>query len=145
MSLIELSKKDSYWRGIALKICRNKFMADDIVQEMYLKLFDNDKCKNDFYVIIVMRNIFLDTIKKEKRFLDLDNFDFKDTNTAFEIDDNEKELIEGLKWYEKELIEMSYDKSFHEIQRELNINYQYVRRIVQKTKLKWEDQKNKRD
>ncbi len=145
MSLIELSKKDNYWRGIALKICRNKFMADDIVQEMYLKLFDNDKCKNDFYVIIVMRNIFLDTIKKDKRFLDLDNFDFKDTNTEFEIDDNEKELIEGLKWYEKELIEMSYDKSFHEIQRELNINYQYVRRIVQKTKLKWEDQKNKRD
>ena len=145
MSLLELSKKDSYWRSIALKICRNKFMADDIVQEMYIKLCDNDKDKNDFYVIIVMRNIFLDTIKKDKLFLDVDNYDFKDTSTTFEIDDNEKELIEGLKWYEKELIEMSYDKSFHEIQRELNINYQFVRRILNKTKSKWQDQKNKRD
>ncbi len=145
MSLEELSKKDSYWRSIALKICRNKFMADDIVQEMYLKLCNNDKDKNDFYVIIVMRNIFLDTIKKDKMFLDVDNYDFKDTDITFEIDDNEKELIEGLKWYEKELIEMSYDKSFHEIQRELNINYQFVRRILNKTKTKWQDQKNKRD
>jgi DNA-directed RNA polymerase specialized sigma24 family protein len=145
MSLLELSKKDSYWRSIALKICRNKFMADDIVQEMYLKLCNNDKDKNDFYVIIVMRNIFLDTIKKDKMFLDVDNYDFKDTDITFEIDDNEKELIEGLKWYEKELIEMSYDKSFHEIQRELNINYQFVRRILNKTKTKWQDQKNKRD
>ena len=145
MSLLELSKKDSYWRSIALKICRNKFMADDIVQEMYIKLCDNDKDKNDFYVIIVMRNIFLDTIKKDKLFLDVDNYDFKDTSTTFEIDDNEKELIESLKWYEKELIEMSYDKSFHEIQRELNINYQFVRRILNKTKSKWQDQKNKRD
>lgn len=140
-----MSKKDSYWRSIALKICRNKFMADDIVQEMYIKLCDNDKDKNDFYVIIVMRNIFLDTIKKDKLFLDVDNYDFKDTSTTFEIDDNEKELIEGLKWYEKELIEMSFDKSFHEIQRELNINYQFVRRILNKTKSKWQDQKNKKD
>ena len=140
-----MSKKDSYWRSIALKICRNKFMADDIVQEMYIKLCDNDKDKNDFYVIIVMRNIFLDTIKKDKLFLDVDNYDFKDTSITFEIDDNEKELIEGLKWYEKELIEMSYDKSFHEIQRELNINYQFVRRILNKTKSKWQDQKNKKD
>jgi DNA-directed RNA polymerase specialized sigma24 family protein len=145
MSLLELSKKDSYWRSIALKICRNKFMADDIVQEMYLKLCNNDKDKNDFYVIIVMRNIFLDTIKKDKMFLDVDNYDFKDNDITFEIDDNEKEFIEGLKWYEKELIEMSYDKSFHEIQRELNINYQFVRRILNKTKTKWQDQKNKRD
>ena len=145
MSLLELSKKDSYWRTIALKICRNKFMADDIVQEMYIKLCDNDKDKNDFYVIIVMRNIFLDTIKKDKLFLDVDNYDLKDTSTTFEIDDNEKELIEGLKWYEKELIEMSFDKSFHEIQRELNINYQFVRRILNKTKSKWQDQKNKKD
>jgi len=120
-------------------------MADDIVQEMYLKLCNNDKDKNDFYVIIVMRNIFLDTIKKDKMFLDVDNYDFKDNDITFEIDDNEKELIEGLKWYEKELIEMSYDKSFHEIQRELNINYQFVRRILNKTKTKWQDQKNKRD
>ena len=98
----------------------------------------NFQDKNDFYVIIVMRNIFLDTIKKDKLFLDVDNYDFKDTSITFEIDDNEKELIESLKWYEKELIEMSYDKSFHEIQRELNINYQFVRRILNKTKSKWQ-------
>ena len=38
--LLELSKKDKKWRHIALKLCGNKDLADDIVQEMYLKLHD---------------------------------------------------------------------------------------------------------
>jgi len=171
MSLIELSKKDSYWRGIALKICRNKFLADDIVQEMYIKLCNNDKCKNDFYVIIVMRNIFLDTIKKEKILTSLasenniqmkqlsndfndnddkeiemnviDYFDVEDKsiNHKFEYSDNEQKFIDNLKWYEKELIELTSDYSFREIEKIYNINYQFVRRILNKTKVKWQEQK----
>jgi RNA polymerase sigma factor (sigma-70 family) len=171
MSLLELSKKDSYWRSIALKICRNKFMADDIVQEMYLKLCNNDKDKNDFYVIIVMRNIFLDTIKKDKMLTSLasenniqikqlsngfndnddkeremhkiDFFDVEDKsiNHKFEYSDNEQKFIDNLKWYEKELIELTSDYSFREIEKIYNINYQFVRRILNKTKVKWQEQK----
>ena len=61
--LHQLAKKDSKWREIALKICKDKMLADDIVQEMYLKLANNKKQINDFYVIIVIRNLFIDEIK----------------------------------------------------------------------------------
>jgi len=145
-------------------------MADDIVQEMYIKLCDNDKDKNDFYVIIVMRNIFLDTIKKDKLLIsiaseninqtkqlsndfndyddkerEMDTINFYDVedksiNHKFEYSDNEQKFIDNLKWYEKELIELTSDYSFREIEKKYNINYQFVRRILNKTKSKWQEQ-----
>jgi len=131
----KLCIKDKFWRIVAYRICKDKFKADDIVQEMYLKLYDCKKEINDFYVIITMRNIFLQDLKKEKLLIPIDWFDFSSTQT-FEIDDAESDLIKSLKWYEKELIEMSYDKSLREIQKELNINRGFVHRILQKSKLK---------
>lgn len=138
----ELSKKDSYWRKIALKICGNKSLADDLVQDMYLKLYNCENEINDFYVIVVMRNLFIDTTKQKKH-ISIDTFDLPDNNNAFEYDDNEQELVSALKWYEKELIELSYDKPYREIQRELNINYKFVMRIVNKAKTKWEEKNMK--
>ena len=131
----KLCIKDKFWRIVAYRICKDKFKADDIVQEMYLKLYDCKKEINDFYVIITMRNIFLQDLKKEKLLVSIENYNFSNPQT-FEIDDAESDLIKSLKWYEKELIEMSYDKSLREIQRELNINYQFVNRILQKSKIK---------
>lgn len=131
----KLCKKDKFWRIVAYRICKDEMSADDIVQEMYLKLYDCKKEINDFYVIITMKNIFLQSIKKEKLLVSIDKFDFSNEK-VFEIDDAESDLIKSLKWYEKELLEMSYDKSLREIQRELNINYQFVNRIIQKSKIK---------
>ena len=55
----QLAKKDTYWRRIAYNICKNKMLADDLVQDMYLALSNVTKEINDFYVIIVIRNIYL--------------------------------------------------------------------------------------
>lgn len=132
--LDELCKKDKYWRRIALLICKDKFQADDIVQEMYLKLVNVQKEINDFYVIITMKNIFLGNIKKESVLTSIDLYDFQYKDNAFEYDDREKEIVDQLKWHEKELIELSYDKSLREIQKEYNINYQFINRILTKAK-----------
>jgi len=143
--LEELVKKDKYWRIVAFRICKDKTLADDLVQDMYLKLQYNPKAKHDFYVVVVIRNMFFDYKKEKQKFINIDNYEFKDNSKPFEIDDNEKELIDGLKWYEKELIEMTHDKSYREIQKELNIHYKFVERILTKAKNKWQDQKNKKD
>jgi DNA-directed RNA polymerase specialized sigma24 family protein len=135
----QLCEKDKFWRIVAYRICKDKFKADDIVQDMYLRLYDCKKEINDFYVIITMKNIFLGNLKKENLLVPIDKYDFSNENT-FEVDDAESNFIQSLKWYEKELIEMSYDLSLREIQKELNINYQFVNRILQKSKLKlWEE------
>ena len=136
--LNELAKKDTYWRQAAVNICKDKYLADDLVNDMYLKLANIEKEINDFYVVIVIRNLFLDHIKQNKT-VGLEYYK-EPINETFEIDDNQKELIDSLKWWEKELIEMSYDKSLRQIGKELNINYAFIFKVIKKAR-KCQEQK----
>jgi DNA-directed RNA polymerase specialized sigma24 family protein len=138
-----LCKKDDFWRRVAFNICKDKTLADDLVQDMYIKLSDCTKEINDFYVIITIKNIFLNHLKKESLTINIDDYDFKDMLTTFELNDKEINFIGRLKWYERDVIEMTYDKSFHEIQRDLNVNYQFVRRILIKAQTKWQEENQK--
>jgi RNA polymerase sigma factor (sigma-70 family) len=128
-----LSKKDDYWRKIALKICKDKYLADDLVNDMYLKLYNNEKANSDWYVIIVIRNLFLDSLK-QRREISIDEVTIKETHNHFEIDDNELELIKGLKWWERELLELSYDHSLRELGEKLNINYAFIYRTIKRVR-----------
>lgn len=129
--LEELSKKDEYWRQIAFKICKDKYLADDLVNEMYLKLYNNEKASIDWYVIIVIRNLFID-FTKQRIEISLDEITTKEINNTFEIDDNELELIKGLKWWERELLELSFDHSLRELGEKLNINYAFIHRTIKR-------------
>ena len=69
-----LTKKHSEWMSMAMSICRDKNLAKDLVQDMYLRLnryIDNPEriMKNDevnsFFVYITLRNLFYD-YKKDK-------------------------------------------------------------------------------
>lgn len=69
-----LTKKNSEWMSMAMSICRDKNIAKDLVQDMYLRLnryIDNPEkiMKNDevnsFFVYITLRNLFYD-YKKDK-------------------------------------------------------------------------------
>jgi DNA-directed RNA polymerase specialized sigma24 family protein len=133
--LEELCKKDAKWREISFKICKDRMLADDIVQDMYIKLADNKKQINDFYVIIVIRNIFLDHIKKEKLKVSIDKFyNLESGNNTFEIDDEQKKLIENLYWVAKDYFVMSFDMSLRQMAKELNTNYGFIYRTMKKEK-----------
>lgn len=137
-----LAKKDEFWRKVSLNICKDKELADDIVQEMYIKLCDSKKELNDYYVIIVIRNLFIDRCKK-KRTANIEDYSFLSVpQEETEADDHDREIIINLKWWEKEIITMCYDHSQREVARILNINYGFVHRVVKKARTKWEDQKN---
>ena len=130
-----LATKDSKWREIALKICKDKMLADDIVQEMYLKLADCQKQINDFYVIIVMKNIFLDHIKKEKLNVSHNKFyNLESDEITFEIDDQQKKIIDDIYWVAKDYLIMSYDMSLREMAKALNTNYAFIYRTMKKEK-----------
>lgn len=130
--LHELAKKDKYWRKIAFNICKDKFLADDLVNDMYLALANCNKEINDFYVIVVIKNLFLYHIKQNKM-IDLELVKEPITE-IFEIDDNEKEILDSLKWWEVELIEMNQQYSLREMQQQLNINYAFIYRTIKKIK-----------
>jgi len=140
----ELSKKDALWRKVALNICKDKQLADDLVQDMYLKLYDCKKQINDFYVVIVLRNLFLDTIKQKnkRKQVDIDSFyDLEASVSTFEMDDEETKIVNEMYWLAKGYFELSYDMSLREMAKELNTNYMYIYRTMINANKKWQEKR----
>ena len=140
----ELAKKDSYWRKVAYSICKDKMLADDLVSEMYLRLVDCKKEINDFYVIITIKNIFLQHIKTKKT-VSIDNFYNLASEEVYELDDKEQIVIDEMYWVAKAYIEMNQTMSLRQIAKELNTDYSYIFRVIKNEKLKWQDQRKAKD
>lgn len=132
--LEKLAIKDKQWRQIAFKICKDKMLADDLVSEMYLKLANNKKEINDFYVIVTIKNLFLDHVKQKKLLPINDNFA---TDENFEPTDKEKHILDNIYWVAKEYILMNETMSIRKIAKELNTDYSYIHRIIKNEKNKW--------
>lgn len=131
--LEELSKKDTYWRKVAFNICKDKMLADDLVNDMYLKLYNCTKEINDFYVVMVLRNSFLSQLKSKKT-ISIEGFDHPQNVNDFEVDDKQKEILDSLHWQAKGYFELSQDMSVREIGKELNTNYMYIYRVMVKAR-----------
>jgi len=139
--LEELAKKDSYWRKIALNISKDRMIADDLVNDMYIKLHDSTKQINDFYVIIVIRNLFLDYVKAKKQKVSLDLFfNLAHNNEVLELNDYEVGLLEDcnkLSYLQLGLLSESYDLSIREIAEKYKfIDYGLIYRELDKARKK---------
>ena len=137
MILEELSKKDKEWRKAAYVICKDKMLADDLVQEMYFKLMDRTKW-NDYFVFITLRNLFLDHLRKQKDVRLEELHYIEDRSEVFEPDDEEQKILDAfdkLDWVQKELLlERANGMSLRDIQKRYNINYGYTYRETTKAK-----------
>jgi DNA-directed RNA polymerase specialized sigma24 family protein len=135
MILNELAKKDKYWRSIAFNICKDKDLAKDLVQDMYLKVYDISQKRtleiNDYYIVIIMRNLFIDYCKQNNINIRIDDLYYLESNcNKFEPSDTEYKALNELSFLERELLTLNQTMSYHEIQRQFNINYQFARRII---------------
>jgi DNA-directed RNA polymerase specialized sigma24 family protein len=142
MILKELSKKDKYWRSIAYNICKDKDLAKDLVQDMYLKVYEvsqkRDLDANDYYIIITIKNLFLDYCKENNKKVSTETlFYLEDNNSKYELNDEEVNILNNLTFVERELLRLNETMSFHEIQRTYNINYQFARRVILNVKEKY--------
>ena len=137
-----LAQKDALWRKIAFKICKDRMLADDLVSEMYLKLSNCTKEINDFYVIVTIKNIFLSEIKAKKTVSIEDFYNFT-TPEQFDLDDNEKEIVENIYWVARDYIELNETMSLREIGKLLNTNYNFIHQTITKAKNKWQNKKVK--
>jgi RNA polymerase sigma factor (sigma-70 family) len=129
-----LALKHKLWVRMARGICKDNFLADDIVSEMYLKLKDYDKELNDFYIYVTLKSVWLDWIKRES------NLRHSELHDNINIDEVEKDLIyevpDYLTWVEKQILTLRYDKTAKEIEKQYHINQRTVFRIQQKAKEK---------
>ena len=82
--LEELAKNNELWYKMALSICDDKDYAKDLVQEMYLKLYEKQSVK-PYYVYYTIKSIYIDSIKEssqKNRYFLVDDF----TNFENEIE-----------------------------------------------------------
>jgi DNA-directed RNA polymerase specialized sigma24 family protein len=138
--LKQLSLKDAYWRKIAYSICKDKMLADDIVSEMYIKLHDCKKTINDFYVIVTMKNIFLQEIKT-KRTTSIDLYPNITDEDRIDFNDIEQEVLDNVYWVAREYIQLNETMSLREIGKLLNTNHRFIFNIIKKEKQKWQQRK----
>ncbi len=136
--LSELAKKDVYWRWIAFKICDDKFLADDLVQEMYLRRYENDRGQewNDYYIVCTIRSIYLN-YKKTNKLIPKAKIQGGLTDEIFEPTDYERELLDRvmkLDFKRRELLELNYDYSLRQIQDNFNINYGYIYKLTKQAR-----------
>jgi DNA-directed RNA polymerase specialized sigma24 family protein len=108
---------------------------------MYLKVYEASLKRkldiNDYYIIITIRNIFLDYCKENNKSVSLDLInDLECTNRTFEPTDKQLKALNSLSFLERELLTLKETMSYHEIQRKFNINYQFSRRVILEVKRK---------
>ena len=124
--------------------------AEDVVQEVYLKIFEELKEKklkistiitddhiNYGIVYIRMRNIVVDMMRSEKKTLPI-NTQIEDKETESEAKFYEKidNVIDGFNWFHKKLFKLYTKKyqSIRDLSKDTRISYKTVWRHVEKCK-----------
>lgn len=134
--LNKVYEKDAKWRSIAFNMCKNKDLADDLVQEMYLKIIPLKKKVDDGYITTTLKNLFLKTIRDTKYSVALKDVASEDN---YEPNDFENKFIQAskrLKFYELELLELSAEHSVRDLESRYKIHYSTIARIINRAKEK---------
>lgn len=124
--LSELSKKNQKWYNIALSLCKDSDLAKDLVQEMYLKIYDLEKTEvNDFYIAYTIRHLFFNHLKKSAKTVSLEE-DFIQDNHNFETLKDRKSIavaLEELSLIDREVLLHISEDSLRIKEKELGISY----------------------
>jgi DNA-directed RNA polymerase specialized sigma24 family protein len=131
----ELAKKDAQWRKMALQICKSKDVADELVQNMYIKLSERTVSVTDGYIFVTLRSLFYDSLKNNDILIDdFSNFEVEDEEYNEGIDYDE--LSKDLTWYERTMFEQSTLIGQRELSRQTGIHIQTIHRINKMVKTK---------
>jgi DNA-directed RNA polymerase specialized sigma24 family protein len=152
----QLAQRHNEWLKLAFKICKNKEYSKDLVQDMYLKIYNSGKQIEDInecYIYFIMRNQFLNEIKDEKRFVDFDVAILNEIDEEYNFiaDIKEQVTIETLQkefnkltWYEKQMIDLTQEFGQRGLSRETGIHIQTIHNTTKKIKLKlWQNVQKK--
>lgn len=147
--LEELCKNHDKWVRMAQSICGNRDKANDLTQDMYIKLHDCTQEINEWYVYRTIKSIFIDEIRQNKNntFVEIDNLavidetsDHYQNNINYEL---VKKEFDSLKWHEQTIIKYSYNDGLRECALKMQISPTTVLNYRNKLKQKvWQQLKN---
>ena len=130
MTFKEVTERNSEWKRLALIICKDYDLAQDVLQDMYIKLMNKDHITKSL-VGTVLRQLFLDYCKKRKTERLSEGYSIRSNDSTFTPDDEEQEYLDRyneLPYIQKEFIAESYDRSLREIGETYSVNYALVNR-----------------
>ena len=153
MILDILAKRHNEWIKPANKICRNSDRSKDLVQDMYIRIYNSGKTIdqiNECYIYFIMRNQFFNELKREKETILIDDF----SNIEIEEQEYNKEkdqilsILEKerqkLSWYEKQIIDLTTEFGQRELSRQTGIHIQTIHNTTKKIKKKlWQSVEKK--
>lgn len=140
--LEKLAEKNSKWLSMAIKLCGCEIKAKDMVQDMYIKVYelnqiDKAESYKDTFIWGVMYSTMLDDYRKKQRKFRGQNVsldyvkELQENNEAFELDDDDLNLLnraKELRYLYRYYLEKNYDHSIRTIAEINNVNYGKVHR-----------------
>ena len=126
--LEELSKNHQEWLKMALSICKNTTDAQDLVQDMYIKIHRiKPKKINKWYVYRTLSSIYIDNIRKRKETISIEQlFNLEDKQTDKDILEFRKMIttaLEELQLFDCEILLHTHEKSLRKTEDELGIQF----------------------
>ena len=144
-TLEKVFSKNKDWVRICMSFGCNKTTAEDLTQEMYLKLatllrnnnsldiYYDESQINYFYIYKILRSLFLDLCRKEKKITKV-NIDYLEKFIQEEEVTNDKDilgkmqqldnLLDKVYWYDKKVFDLvSEGMSIAELSKKSGISY----------------------
>ena len=130
--------------NLAMSKTFNRFDADDLVQQTYLKALERqDQFKGDNidpWAITILKNLFIDsTRKKREQLLGDDNLEIpmNDESSSVLLERDKDMCLERLSSNEREVIALKQTDSYDEIADTLDMKTGTVRQIMSRAKEKF--------
>lgn len=144
-TLEKIFSKNKDWVRICISFGCSKSIADDLTQEMYLKvgtllqnnsnlnIYYNDSEINHFYIYRILRSLFIDLCRKEAKITKV-NIEYlekfvqeEEIKEYKDIEGKMKELdtvLDSVYWYDKKVFDLiSNGMSIAELSKKTNISY----------------------
>lgn len=122
--LNKLAERDADWLRMAKSFGLNEEWARELVQDMYVKLYEKttyEKIKygdddvNTFFVYVTLRNLYYDQIRTRQTFLTIQEgfpYDIEEPDnckeTLEELLEEMAETIDDMHWYDQKIFEIYY-------------------------------------
>ena len=130
--------------NLAMSKTFNKFDAEDLVQQTYLKALERQnqfKGDNiDPWVITILKNLFIDSTRKKKEDLlgdDTPDISTGDESSSVLLERDKDKCLKGLSEKEREIISLKQTDSYDEIAEDLDIKAGTLRQIFSRAKEKF--------
>ena len=130
--------------NLAMSKTFNKFDAEDLVQQSYLKALERqDQFKGDNidpWVITILKNLFIDSTRKKREDLlgdDTPELSANDESSSVLLERDKDKCLKGLSDKEREIIALKQTNGYDEIADTLDMKAGTIRQIMFRAKEKF--------